>query len=195
MRRVLMLDRSALIITLILALLGIVLVHSASSSGLGSLYWIKQCIWLCGGLAIYLLFSIYDYKKLISHANLIYAVGIVALVLVLRTDPINGARSWFRLPFMSIQPSEFVKIATVLVVAKYFSKFHERRSSLLGIRDLNGPDRHSPYVDRPATGLGYGPGLPAVFRDPQLPDRQQREYLGHRRWNADGPGVDPRCTL
>ena len=108
----------------------IVLIYSAGlGTGTRPIYWIKQCVWLVGGLGIYLFLSIYDYKKLVSSANILFFIGVAALALVLLMPPINGARSWFRLPFMSLQPSELVKIATVLVITKYFSKFHERQSS------------------------------------------------------------------
>ena len=124
------LDKGALIACLLLALIGILLIYSAGlGTGTQPIYWIKQCVWLIGGLGIYLFMSVYDYKKLVSRANIYFFIGVVALALVLLMPPINGARSWYRLPFMSLQPSELAKIATVLVITKYFSKFHERQSS------------------------------------------------------------------
>jgi len=130
MNRFALLDKGALLATVLLALTGIVLIYSTGlGSGSRSIYWVKQCIWLLGGLVVYLFMSLYDYRKLITHANFFYVIGVAALIGVLFMPPINGASSWYRLPFMSLQPSEFFKIATVLVIAKYFSKFHERQSS------------------------------------------------------------------
>ena len=132
MRRLGLLDKSSLTATILLCVLGILFIRSASqATPQGDNLWIKQTIWVFLGLVFYFLMSQYDYKKLVTRANLIYALGILSLILVLKFGVrINGARSWFRLPFMSIQPSEFVKLATVLAVAKYFSKFQERQSSL-----------------------------------------------------------------
>ncbi|CAM2066267.1 rod shape-determining protein RodA [Sulfidibacter corallicola] len=133
MNRFSLLDRGAFLVTMILCCLGVVFIHSATrASTLDANLWIKQMIWVCLGMLAYLVLSQFDYKKLVTHANVFYIAGIISLALVLLYgDRINGARSWFRLPFMSVQPSEFMKIATVLMIAKYFSRFQERQSSLL----------------------------------------------------------------
>ncbi|MDJ0838514.1 MAG: rod shape-determining protein RodA [Acidobacteriota bacterium] len=130
MNRFHMLDKGALVATLALGVIGILLIRSTTlGTDTSSIYWIKQCLWLVSGLGIYFFMSHYDYKKLVSRANIFYMIGVLALGLVLFMEPINGARSWFKLPFMSVQPSEFMKIATVLVITKYFTKMHQRQSS------------------------------------------------------------------
>ncbi len=129
MSRFPLLDKPSLIATLVLSFLGVAFVWSATRVDGNSMLWIKQCVWIFLGLFFYFLICHLDYKKLVSHANLFYILGIISLVLILLIgERINGARSWFRLPFMSLQPSEFVKIATALITAKYFSKFQERKS-------------------------------------------------------------------
>ncbi len=132
MNRLAFLDKWALLITLTLGLLGVVLIRSATLAVVvDNALWLKQSIWLMLGLIFYFVMAGIDYKKFVSQAHWIYFLGILSLVLVLLFgDRINGARSWFRLPFMSFQPSEFMKIAMVLVIARYFSKFQERQSSL-----------------------------------------------------------------
>jgi len=132
MNRLNLIDRKALIATALLCALGVLFIHSATHAGeTGSILWAKQTVWAVLGLALYFVVSQIDYRVLVTRAHFLYIAGVIALILVLLVgDRINGARSWFRLPFMSVQPSEFMKIATVLVVAKYFSKFHERQSSL-----------------------------------------------------------------
>lgn len=131
MNRLALLDKWALFITLVLASLGVVLIRSATqAAAVDNALWLKQGIWLLMGLVFYFLMAAIDYKKFVNQAHWIYLLGILSLVLVLQFgDRINGARSWFRLPFMSIQPSEFMKIAMALVIARYFSKFQERQSS------------------------------------------------------------------
>lgn len=133
MRRLLLIDKTALLVMLVLAGAGVIFIHSATQAT--EMYrglWLKQMVWICAGMVIYTFLSLYDYKKLVSHASWIYVIGIFSLVLVLLFGAkINGARSWFRLPGFSIQPSEMVKIATVLMVTKFFSRFSERESSLL----------------------------------------------------------------
>lgn len=114
--------------------LGVLFVHSAVQvNQVHSTLWVKQVVFCFGGLVIYLVISQIDYKKLVSHANIFYILAILSLIAVLLFGAkINGARSWFRLPLMSsFQPSEFSKIAMVLMLAKYFSRFQERQSSLV----------------------------------------------------------------
>lgn len=133
MTRFKLLDRTALICVIALALIGVLLVYSATldQDGLSGL-WLKQLVWISGGLTAYLILSQWDYHTILDHAGLLYILGIMGLVLVLIFGAeINGAKSWFRLPFMSIQPSEFVKFTTILFVVKYFSRFQDRQSSLM----------------------------------------------------------------
>jgi len=130
MSRLNLLDRWSFLATCILSLLGVLFIRSATIEQ-GNVFWFKQCIWICGGLVIYFVMTGMDYKKMVSHGNHLYLLGVLSLVLVLLFgSKINGARSWFKLPFMSLQPSEFMKIVTCLVSAKYFSKFQTQKSSL-----------------------------------------------------------------
>lgn len=129
MRRLHLLDKGALAATVILAILGVVFIRSATMGTENDSLWLKQLIWLMGGLLFYFCMSRWDYKELVGHAILLYIPGIVSLILVLWTEPVNGARSWFHLPGLSLQPSEFVKIVAILMVTKYFSRFREHRSS------------------------------------------------------------------
>ncbi len=133
MNRLNLLDRGAMLITFILCGLGVLFIRSATAAPyLSSTLWLKQIVWVLLGGLFYLVISQIDYKRLVTHAHFFFIGGVVLLVSVLVFgDKINGARSWFRLPFMSFQPSEVMKIATVLMVAKYFSRFQERQSSLL----------------------------------------------------------------
>ena len=55
-------------------------------------------------------------------ASVIYLVAILALIgLFIFGKDVNGARSWYGIGSMTIQPSEFAKFATALAVAKYIS--------------------------------------------------------------------------
>ena len=57
-----------------------------------------------------------------QFASVIYLVAILALIgLFIFGKDVNGARSWYGIGSMTIQPSEFAKFATALAVAKYIS--------------------------------------------------------------------------
>ncbi len=129
MSRFHLLDKAALAATLILAALGVILIHSATSGTDESYLYLKQIAFICAGLVFYFMMSRWDYKVLVNHANWFYLLGILSLIAVLFTDPIKGAHAWFKLPGFSLQPAELVKISTVLMITKYFSRFHERNSS------------------------------------------------------------------
>ncbi|NND95277.1 MAG: rod shape-determining protein RodA [Flavobacteriales bacterium] len=94
-----------------------------------------QFIWMCIGLTLgstLLLFSGDFYRR---NAIFIYAGVLLLLIAVLLFGrEVNGAKSWFGIGGFGIQPSEFSKIGTALVVATYLSDISNKlfaRSSLL----------------------------------------------------------------
>jgi len=57
-----------------------------------------------------------------NFASIIYGVAILSLIgLFIFGKDVNGARSWYGIGSMTIQPSEFAKFATALAVAKFMS--------------------------------------------------------------------------
>ncbi|MDN3492874.1 rod shape-determining protein RodA [Winogradskyella bathintestinalis] len=64
-------------------------------------------------------------------ASIIYLIAMLALVgLFLFGKDVNGARSWYGIGSMTIQPSEFAKFATALAVAKYISDLQTNMTSI-----------------------------------------------------------------
>ncbi len=65
-----------------------------------------------------------DYRFLTGKiAYVLYAIGIGLLVLVQATgEDINGAVRWFRIGSIQVQPSEMVKIFTIMLVAHLLQK-------------------------------------------------------------------------
>jgi rod shape determining protein RodA len=65
---------------------------------------------------------------------LLYAVSALSLVYVLRFGPVKaGTRRWIELGGFQLQPSELVKLAAAIVIAKIFSEY---RQETLGLRDV-----------------------------------------------------------
>ena len=56
-----------------------------------------------------------------NTAYIFYGFILLLLIGVLFMEPIKGARSWFQIGGMSIQPSELAKLSCSLVLAKYLS--------------------------------------------------------------------------
>ena len=100
-------------------------------------FWQKQLIGLGIAMVAMLAIAFSDYRRLVELAPILYVFGLVLLVIVLIPHvgmKINGQRCWIKLPIAGqFQPSEFVKIPVVLMLAKYFGK---HRTGLLTWKEL-----------------------------------------------------------
>ena len=94
----------------------------------------KQIIWIAISFVAMLAIMLIDYNLLVRISPILYAISIILLVLVLFTEPINGATSWFSIGDFAFQPSEFAKIAVILFLAFSMSKLQER-----GKEEINRP--------------------------------------------------------
>lgn len=125
----------------LLALLAITIVafgtwqiHNAQPT---EVYWQKQLIGLGIALIAMLAIAFTDYRKLVHFAPAFYIFGLLLLIIVLVPGiglRINGQQAWIRMPVIGqFQPSEFVKIPTVLMLARYFGR---PRNSFLTIKEV-----------------------------------------------------------
>ena len=93
----------------------------------------RQVFWLgagCFGMFAVLLF---DYRRLEPVALLVYLVVLVGVIAVPFIGRIGGgSRRWIPLGPLSLQPSEFMKLALVLALASHFSR---TRPGPLGLRE------------------------------------------------------------
>jgi rod shape determining protein RodA len=100
-------------------------------------YWQKQLIGLGIALIAMLGIAFSDYRRLVELAPILYIFGLLLLVIVLVPGigmKINGQRCWIKLPGVGqFQPSEFVKIPVVLMLARYFGK---HRTNVLTWKEL-----------------------------------------------------------
>lgn len=82
----------------------------------------KQLEFLAVGIFLMFVISMIDYHRLVDIAPWAYGVGVLALVSVLAVgQKVMGARRWINLGGgVHFQPSEWVKLILVLVVARYF---------------------------------------------------------------------------
>ena len=87
-------------------------------------YWSKQILGLVIALVALIVIALTDYRRVIDAAPFFYGFGLLLLILVLIPGlgvKINGQQAWLQVPFIGrFQPSEFVKITVVLMLAKYF---------------------------------------------------------------------------
>lgn len=110
-------------LVLLNAALGCLMIYSGTHDVPGHVY-LKQVFWVAVGCFAFFLVLLVDYKVLVTYSPVIYVLGLALLAGVLVTGRlIGGARSWFRLAFIGIQPSEMMKVATILVLARLFAEF------------------------------------------------------------------------
>lgn len=87
----------------------------------------KQIIALCVGLVFLFLVSLFDYRifKNYSLTSLIfYFASMIFLLVTLISPAIRGSKSWITFSGFAFQPSEFAKLAVLILLAKYFSQKH-----------------------------------------------------------------------
>jgi rod shape determining protein RodA len=119
---------------LVLALVGVAMVYSATHSGRNPDLYLKQLALVGVGTLGLVLAATVDYRRLADRAMLLYAVSVFSLLYVLRFGPLRaGTRRWIELGGFQLQPSELVKLAAAVVVAKIFSEY---RQETLGLRDV-----------------------------------------------------------
>jgi rod shape determining protein RodA len=86
-------------------------------------YWTKQIIGIGIAFVAFLFIAFSDYRRIIDAAPIFYIGGLVLLLLVITPlgVTVNGQKAWLKLPLLGqFQPSEFMKIPTVLMLAKYY---------------------------------------------------------------------------
>jgi rod shape determining protein RodA len=82
----------------------------------------RQLIWIGTSLVLIILIFALDFRFFESFAVFIYAAFMLALIAVpFLGVTINGSHSWFKLAGITIQPAEFAKTATALLLAKYLN--------------------------------------------------------------------------
>jgi rod shape determining protein RodA len=80
-------------------------------------------LWYSVGLVLMIASFLFNYKMLERWAHAIYVICIMLLIAVLFFGSYaGGARRWLILGPVSIQPSEIVKIAVIIILASYYSK-------------------------------------------------------------------------
>ncbi len=91
----------------------------------------KQLIWILSAFFIGFMIIMIESKFYSVFSYGIYAVTLALLVSVLFFGKyVNGSRSWFEIGSFRLQPAEFAKFATALVIAKYISTTNKKLSDL-----------------------------------------------------------------
>ncbi len=93
----------------------------------------KQIMWV--GVSLFLGFLVFliDSDIYRKFALPIYLAVVGLLVVVLFMPPVNGARAWLGIGSMGIQPAEFAKIGTAILLARYLSSLNPKQQSVRSV--------------------------------------------------------------
>jgi rod shape determining protein RodA len=119
------LDTTVVLAALALAALGLAAIYSSTYAGLRAqglpeaAIMRRQLLNLGLGLAVMVAVMVVDYRRLQAWAGLVFGAVVAALGLVLTPlgSATNGAQSWFELGAWQVQPSEYAKVGTIVILA------------------------------------------------------------------------------
>ena len=114
-----------LLVALAICALGILQIYSATHGT----PWMKQAVWLGGGLFLMWLLARVDYHNLLSQVPVLYGIALALLVLTLVAGSYTGgSKRWIALSLgFRFQPAEVGKVVIVLLVARYLSGLRSDR--------------------------------------------------------------------
>lgn len=128
-----MMDFPFLILTLLLVVVGLIMLYSASFpyanyyKGNSGYYFVRQAGFAAGGILVMFLVSRVNYFVWHRLSLLILGGAILLLILVpLIGNAEKGAKRWIYLFGISFQPSEIAKLGVILSFASMMSVFHEK---------------------------------------------------------------------
>jgi len=109
---------------------GVVLVASASDAS----HYRRQLVWAVAAVALAILVSALDYRKLVDRAYELWGVTMIVLLGMLFFAPVtSNTRSWLSIGGVGIQPSELAKVIVILALAHYFAERDPRPFGMAGL--------------------------------------------------------------
>ena len=130
-------DKPLFFVTAVLFIFGLIMVFSASNVTAYMThavspynYFIKQGVFLLVGFVLFFFMIKFNTKSYGMFSKGLLVISIISLIaLLIYGTAQNQAVSWFDLGPFSIQPSEFIKVITIVFLADYYEK---------NIKKLNG---------------------------------------------------------
>ena len=119
-------DRIMFLAAILLSVWGVFCIYSAAAgaSGRGFDFAIRQSLWLIVSILAMLLIMIIGHNKLLEGAYPLFCLTLLFLLLTAIFAPkVNGAQSWLGIGGIRFQPSEFAKVAIILMMSKFLSRY------------------------------------------------------------------------
>jgi rod shape determining protein RodA len=119
-------DWGLLGLAILLGCIGIVTLFSvvtADTQAPEKMLYVKQMIWFGAGLVFMVLACLFNYKILDRWAYTIYITCCLLLIAVLFFGKyVSGSKRWLMMGPLSVQPSELIKIAVIIILAHCYSR-------------------------------------------------------------------------
>ncbi|AHI06319.1 rod shape-determining protein [Bdellovibrio bacteriovorus W] len=136
------LDFNLIIVIFALNLIGLINLYSAthgpSSTDVASLF-ISQIMWLIVGWVVFLVVTLVDYNFVNRLAIIIYILNLLAIIYVTFFGKVAlGAQRWIDLGFFRYQPSETMKLALIMMMAKILANRNPLGNGM-GFKELAAP--------------------------------------------------------
>jgi len=130
-------DYTLIVVTLILCIVGLTVIYSATFTDKEQTRFIYQCVFIGIGWILLILVSMLDYHWWGKFARHIYLIIIVTLLLVLLIgEVIRGSQRWLSAGPISIQPSEFTKLMLIITIASFLTKYKGKINSTINLIKL-----------------------------------------------------------
>ncbi|WP_332645274.1 FtsW/RodA/SpoVE family cell cycle protein [Lysinibacillus sp. 54212] len=128
------LDKQVILYIVLLGIISVFFIHSSNTtfSQYSGAFIIKQCLFYSIGFIIMFAIAWLDSEQLKKIAWIFYVLILLLLIALIFAPesiakPINDAKAWYQIPFIgTFQPSEFMKFAFVLVLAKTITGHREK---------------------------------------------------------------------
>jgi cell division protein FtsW len=127
-----------LFLALLLALIGLIMISSASvvnsfdRYGYNTYFLTKQAISLGIGIVAMIIFAVVDYRFWERYATYFLIGGLVLLILThFWGQTIGGARRWLQVGSLTVQSSEVIKLAYIIYAAAWLASKKEQIKQLL----------------------------------------------------------------
>lgn len=118
-------DYPLLIITLLLLIISLFSMYSATYDAGASEYFHRHIIWMVIGLLLMASIALVPFRTLQLMSYPVYGLSLLFLVGVLVLGKtVAGSRSWFGVGALGVQPAEFAKVGVLLAIASYLWQRH-----------------------------------------------------------------------
>ena len=114
-RQVRRIDFVILFSVIVLALYGVINIFNATNSNSAR----RQLLFVIVSLIILCIILFIDYSNIKPFISLLYYSNVILLIFTkIFSEKVNGANGWIQIGSFTLQPSEFMKISLILMLAK-----------------------------------------------------------------------------